>query len=106
MARHYLEDAEAQILGPLGELARKLDPPSLARLLGDPYRVYSYAQTVALRSAIERASGDDRAAALLAERAVALGREACRLAEPPPADWTEWVAAAEREPPPPPGPAP
>ncbi len=74
----------------------KLDPPSVARLLGDPNRLYSYAQTVALRSAIERAAGDRSAADHLARRAIDLAREAALLATPAPDEWVEWIAEAER----------
>jgi len=96
LARQYLEDAEAQILGPLADLVLQLDPASAARLLGDPNRLYSYAQTVALRSAIERADADPAAADRLARRAIALAREAVLLAAPAPEEWEEWIAEAEQ----------
>ncbi len=97
LARQYLEEAEGQVLGPLGGLIPRLDPASAAELLGDPDRIWGYGQTLALRSALLQAEGAGDEAAVLARRALAMGREACRRAEPPPDDWVRWVAQAERE---------
>lgn len=97
LARQYAEDAEAQVLGPLGDLVARLDAASAARLLNDPDRLFGYAQTLALRSAISRASGSSAHADVMAQRAVAIGREACRRADPVRPDWENWVDAAERD---------
>lgn len=97
LARQYLEEAESQVLGPLGALIPRLDPESAARLLGDPDRIWGYGQTLALRSALAGAEGDPGAAAVLGRRAVAVAREACGRAESPPDEWAAWIAAAERD---------
>lgn len=94
LVRQYLQDAEAQLLGPLGELVPRLDAASAARLLDEPNRIYGYAQTVALRSALARVAGQTAEAAALAARAVALGDEAVRRAESVPEEWKEWLAEA------------
>lgn len=97
LARQYLEEAESQVLGPLRGLIPHLDPSSAAQLLGDPDRIWGYGQTLALRSALQQAEGTGDQAAILAGRALAMGREACRRADPPPDEWVAWVAQAERD---------
>lgn len=97
LARQYLEEAEGQVLGPLGGLIPHLGAASAAELLGDPDRIWGYGQTLALRSALRQAEGARDQAAVLARRALAMGREACRRAEPPPDEWVSWVAQAERD---------
>lgn len=94
VARQYLEDAEAQVLGVLCDLIPRLDAESAARLLEDPYRIFGYSQTLALRSALAAAAGAQAEADVLAARAVAIGREAIARVDPPPESWLEWVAAA------------
>jgi len=97
MIRERLDDARAQLLGPLAQVVDKLDPESAAQLLSDPYRIYGYAQLLALESAVERASGRTTAAETAARRAVALGREAIARADPVPPEWLAWVDAAAQE---------
>jgi hypothetical protein len=97
LAGQYLEEAEAQVLGPLAALVRKLDPPSAARLLGDPDRIWGYGQVLALASALRGAEGAPAEAEALGRRAVAVAREARRRAIDPPPEWSEWIAAAERD---------
>lgn len=94
LARQYVEDAEAQLLGPLSSLIERLDVPSAAALLDDPYRLYAYARILALRSALSRVGGREADAGPLTQRSIALAREACRRIEPVPAEWTAWIASA------------
>jgi len=97
LARQYLEEAEAQTLGPLGPLVAKLDAESAARLLDDPYRIYGYGQILALASALTRVEGSPEEAEALARRAVAMGRAAIDRADDPPDEWIEWVERASEE---------
>ncbi|MGE0553906.1 MAG: hypothetical protein AB7R55_10800 [Gemmatimonadales bacterium] len=97
LARQYLEEAEAQTLGPLGPLVAKLDAESAARLLDDPHRIYGYCQILALASALTRVEGRLEEAEALARRAVAMGRAAVDRAEDPPEEWSEWLERASRD---------
>jgi hypothetical protein len=94
LARQYLEDAEAQVLGALSGLVPRLDAESAARLLEDPNRIYGYAQTLALRSALAGAAGAQAEADALAARAAAMGRAALARLSSPPEQWVEWVESA------------
>jgi hypothetical protein len=97
LVHHYLEDAEAQLLGPASNLIERLDPPSAAALLDDPHRLFGYAHVLALRSALHRAEGRPDDARACARRSVAFAREACRRIDPVPTEWTAWITAAEAE---------
>jgi len=97
LARQYLEEAEAQTLGPLGPLVSKLDAASAARLLGDPHRIYGYCQILALASALARADGRLDEAESLARRAVAMAREAVERADEPADEWIDWLEHSSRQ---------
>ena len=97
IARESIEEAKAQLLGPFQTLAERLEAGSAADLLNEPFRIYGYAQLLALESAVERMAGRADVADSLAVRAVALGREAIRLSDPVPPDWVSWVEAAASE---------
>jgi hypothetical protein len=97
LVREQLADARAMLLGPIEPLAAHLDPPQAAALLIDPFRIHGYSQLLALESAVERLDGRDDNAARLTARAIALAKEAIERDDPAPREWTEWVAAAERE---------
>jgi hypothetical protein len=94
LARHHIEDALEQHLGPMASLVPRLDPPSVAALLHDPDRIFGYARLVGLQAAVLAARGDPGAAALQA-RAVDLGRLAVARVTEAPAEWRTWVAEAE-----------
>jgi hypothetical protein len=97
LIEQHLEDAEGQLLGPVRTLIERLSPESAAELLADPFRIHGYAQLVAFRSAIARSQGRSPEADELAGRALWLGREAVRRADPVPSDWTEWLARLESD---------
>ena len=97
IVRDQLADAKQMLLGTLEPLLERLDPDRTADLLTDPYRIYGYAQLIALESAIERAEGRADAADRLRDRAIALAREAVRRADPVPVEWEEWIASATDE---------
>jgi hypothetical protein len=94
LARDQIEMAEREYLGGLAELAAKLDPPTLANLLTDPFRIYGYARLLGLSSAVEQAAGATERAQALRARATALGEEAVARLPDPPAEWLEWLREA------------
>lgn len=97
LARLQLEDARSMLLGSLDVLLPHLEPAQVADLLVDPFRIHGYAQLLALESAIEQVADRPDRAAVLTERARALGREAVRRVDEPPPEWVEWQSALERE---------
>ena len=96
-AMDQLDNAERDYLGPMVDLARRLDPASVAELLGDPYRIWGYSQLVALGAAISLALGQADEAARLGARAVALARLALDGQEEKPKEWLEWLQNAEAD---------
>src|SRR6185503_612151 len=70
-ARAQVEDATAQLLGPLTLLIPRLDVPSAARLLHDPERILGFALLLDLEAQLADAEGNGAAAAQARERATA-----------------------------------
>lgn len=96
LAEMEVDRALGQLLGGAGGLVDRLDAPSAAALLGDPYRTFGYAEALALKSALVKARGGPAAeVAGLVARSLALAREAVRRCPDPPPEWSEWLAAAE-----------
>jgi hypothetical protein len=98
-----LDRAIDQLLGGSAALIDRLDAGSAAALLADPTRIFGYAEALALKSALAQGRGAADPAASLARRALDLGREAVRREPLPPKEWTDWIAAMERDVPPVPG---
>lgn len=73
-ARVHVEEANAQLLGPLALLVPRLDVPSAARLLQEPERITALAMLLDLEAAIVEAEGDSPAADRIRERAAAFRR--------------------------------
>jgi hypothetical protein len=71
--------AIATLLGPQRAMLERLDGWSAANLLGDPERVFLWAEMVRLQSDLERAAGRDAAADQLATRAAALAKHGTPL---------------------------
>jgi len=94
LARQYLEDAEAQTLGPLAPLVDRLDAASAASLLDDANRLFGYSQILALRSALARAEGRATEAETLGARAIAIGQHAVDRADEPQPEWRSWLNQA------------
>jgi hypothetical protein len=88
-----LDEAEEQLLGPVQALIDRLEPESAAELLTDPFRIHGYAELLAFRSTIARHFGRGEQARDLGNRALRLGREAIRRADPVPAEWHRWLDA-------------
>jgi len=97
LAQAQLDEAKGMLLGPVELLVPHLSPGQIADLLFDPFRIYGYAQLLALESAIAGARSDPAAARRLAARATSLAREALDRSDPKPAEWAAWIAAAEDE---------
>lgn len=93
LARDEIERATADLLGPLAPLVPQLDVASAAALLGDPDRIFAWAQLVELGGIVAEAQGNAAAGASARRRALELGREACRRSRIERPDWAEWVAA-------------
>ncbi|MFN0178901.1 MAG: hypothetical protein ACKVZ0_08875 [Gemmatimonadales bacterium] len=92
-----LDRAIEQLLGGSSALVERLDATSAAALLADSTRIFGYAEALALKSALAQARGAAMLAASLARRALDLGREAIRREPLPPKEWTDWIAALERD---------
>jgi hypothetical protein len=69
------DDAIATLLGPLAEVATRLDSASAAQVVGDADRTAAWARLLAAKAAVQRERGDTAAAATGA-RALALALEA------------------------------
>ena len=81
LAAERVEEAIAQLLGPLELLVPRLDVQSAAAIIGDPDRLSGLAQLLDLRGAIEQAGGKSDAAERTRGRAAAFRTEAARRAE-------------------------
>lgn len=97
LAQGQLDEAKGMLLGPVLALVPHLTPSQVADLLADPFRIYGYAQLLALESAIAGARSQPVSARHLADRAIALAREAIARSDPTPAEWLTWVTTAEDE---------
>ena len=85
-----IDDAAAQLLGPLRDLVPQLEVESVAELLSDPDRLFGYARLLALQAAVEQAKGAGTAESTRA-RAAAIARAAASRHAVPPAGWSEWA---------------
>jgi len=81
LATAQVEEAIAQLLGPLDQLVPRLDVESAAALIADPDRLNGLAQLLDLRGAIEQAAGNGQAAEQIRERAAAFRTEAAERLE-------------------------
>ena len=68
-ARLQVEDAMAQLLGPLALLVPRLEVASAAELLHEPERILGLAMLLELDAAIAEASGETERAAEVRKRA-------------------------------------
>jgi hypothetical protein len=91
-AREQIATATGTLLGPLALLAPRLDPESAAELLGDPWRIFGWAQLLDLEAMVAEAEGNHDAAKALRSRALTLAAEAVRRADPPHPEWAGWIA--------------
>jgi hypothetical protein len=89
--RRQVDEAIEALLGPLALLIPKLEVESAANLLGDPDRIFAYAQLLELDALIAGAAGEagtaDRTRRALEFARAALGR----TTESRP-DWQQWIA--------------
>lgn len=92
-ARDQVDEAVVSLLGPLAQILPQLEADSAAELLGDPGRIFAYAQLLDLDAAIREAAGEPEAAREGRERAVALAKAAVAQAAGERSPWTEWIAA-------------
>lgn len=69
-------DAVAALLGPMADVAQRLDSASAAQMVNDPEILSAWAQVVAAEAEVHRAAGDAAAADALARRALELALEA------------------------------
>ena len=92
-ARDQVDEAVASLLGPLAPILPRLEADSAAELLGDPERIFAYAQLLDLDAAIGEAMGEREAAPDVRARAVALAEAAVSRAGGERAPWIEWIAA-------------
>jgi len=81
LANDRVDEAIAQLLGPLELLVPRLDAASAAALIGDPDRLDGLAQLLDLRGAIAQAAGKSDEAGRTRERAAAFRAEAARRVE-------------------------
>ena len=91
-AREQVDDAVVSLLGPLAQILPQLEADSAAELLGDPERIFAYAQLLDLDAAIRQAAGEPDAAEAGRARAVALAKAALLRAGGERAAWTGWIA--------------
>lgn len=97
LARDHVDDAIAQLLGPLAVLVPRLETASVVELLHDPDRLYGYARLLALRGAVAEARGEPDAREDR-DRALELARAAVALSREPPPEWRSWIDRAASAP--------
>jgi hypothetical protein len=96
LIENEIDGAVGQLLGTDEALFQQLEPEAIAALLNDPFRIYGYAQLIALRSAVLGTRGVPPAhLARLHDRALRLARIAVQKADPVPPDWRAWLASLE-----------
>lgn len=93
-ASDRIEAAMTQHLGNLTPLMPQLDVGSAAGLLGEPERIFGYAQLLSAKADIAEAAGSADAPHIR-ERGVAFARVALARAPDPPSSWRAWVADVE-----------
>jgi hypothetical protein len=74
-----------ELLGPMADVAQRLDSASAAQMVNDPNVLAAWAEVVAAEAEVHRAAGDDASADALSRRALELALEANqrRLADIP-----------------------
>ena len=92
-ARDQVDEAVVSLLGPLAQILPQLEADSAAELLGDPDRIFAYAQLLDLDAVIREAAGEREAATEGRARAVALAKAAATQAGGERTAWSEWIAA-------------
>lgn len=80
-ARQALDDAEGELLGPLAQVAPRVDAATAAHMISEPRRIAAWARLLHERADLLRLAGDDGAAALAAGRARELAAQAWTRAE-------------------------
>jgi hypothetical protein len=89
--RRQVDDAIEALLGPLALLIPKLEVESAASLLGDPDRIFAYAQLLELDALIAAAAGE-AGTADRTRRALEFARAALGRATESRPDWQQWIA--------------
>lgn len=80
-AAQALDDAEGELLGPLAEVAPRLDTATAAHMLGEPRRIAAWARLLHERAELLRLAGDPAGAGMAARRAGELAAEAWARAQ-------------------------
>jgi hypothetical protein len=70
------KDSVAALLGPMGDVAQRLDSASAAQMVNDPDVLYAWAQVTAAEAEMHRAGGGAATADALTRRALELAMEA------------------------------
>ncbi|HEU0300907.1 MAG TPA: hypothetical protein VFR37_15705, partial [Longimicrobium sp.] len=83
----------ATLLGPMADVALRLDSATAAQMVSDPAVLHAWAEFTAAEAEVHRAEGDAATAVVLARRALELAREAHQRA---PADVPELLALIAR----------
>jgi hypothetical protein len=83
----------AGLLGPMGDVAQRLDSATAAQMVNDPDILTAWAQVVAAEAEVRRAAGDAPGADALARRALELAEEAHQRT---PCDVPELLALIAR----------
>ncbi|HEX6042537.1 hypothetical protein [Longimicrobium sp.] len=76
-----LDDAEGELLGPLAEVAPRVDSATAAHMVQEPRRIAAWARLLHERADLLRQAGDDAGADVAARRARELAAEAWARAE-------------------------
>lgn len=86
-------ESVSALLGPMADVAQRLDSASAAQMVNDPDVLAAWAQVVAAEAEVHRAAGDAASADALSRRALELALEAHQRAL---ADDPELLALIER----------
>ena len=80
-AMQTLDDAEGELLGPLAQVAPRVDSATAAHIIGEPQKIAAWARLLYERADLLRLAGDPAGAAATAARAAELAREAVARGE-------------------------
>ena len=80
-ALQTLDDAEGELLGPLAQVAPRLDSATAAHVVGEPRRIAAWARLLHERADLLRLAGDEAGSAAMGQRARELAAEAWARAE-------------------------